>query len=120
MPADGDAAAPASVHEVTCLLQAWGSGDETALALLMPVVYTERHRLAQRYMAAEPSHQTLETRAIVHVSADTRRTAAVSSTARPPVMRCDTELQLICDYMEKASAVAQQQLANLAGGSRPT
>jgi DNA-binding MarR family transcriptional regulator len=30
----------------------------------------------------------------------------------------DKELQLICDYMEKASAVAQQQLANLAGGSR--
>jgi DNA-binding MarR family transcriptional regulator len=30
----------------------------------------------------------------------------------------DKELQLICDYMEKASAVAQQQLANLAGGNR--
>jgi len=30
----------------------------------------------------------------------------------------DKELQLICDYMEKASAVANQQLVNIAGGTR--
>jgi DNA-binding MarR family transcriptional regulator len=30
----------------------------------------------------------------------------------------DEELQLICDYMEKASAVANQQLVNIAGGKR--
>jgi len=30
----------------------------------------------------------------------------------------DEELQLICDYMEKASAVANQQLVNIAGGTR--
>lgn len=30
----------------------------------------------------------------------------------------DEELQLICDYMEKASAVANQQLVNIAGGNR--
>ena len=30
----------------------------------------------------------------------------------------DEELQLICDYMEKASAVANQQLVNIADGNR--
>ena len=43
----GGAAATASVHEVTCLLQAWGSGDETALALLMPMVYSELRELSR-------------------------------------------------------------------------
>ena len=47
MHADGGAAATASVHEVTCLLQAWGSGDETALALLMPMVYSELPELSR-------------------------------------------------------------------------
>jgi hypothetical protein len=30
----------------------------------------------------------------------------------------DEELQLICDYMEKASLLAQQQLANIRGAKR--
>jgi DNA-binding MarR family transcriptional regulator len=30
----------------------------------------------------------------------------------------DEELQLICDYMEKASVIAQQQLANMSGANR--
>jgi len=28
------------------------------------------------------------------------------------------ELQLICDYMEKASALAEQQIANMSGANR--
>jgi RNA polymerase sigma factor (TIGR02999 family) len=66
MPSDAGAAAPASVEEVTRLLQAWGSGDETALARLRPVVYSELHRLAHRYMAAEPSRQSLQTTVLLH------------------------------------------------------
>jgi RNA polymerase sigma-70 factor, ECF subfamily len=66
MSAGEGEAAPASVHEVTRLLQAWGSGDETALERLMPLVYAELHRLAHRYMAAEPSGQVLQTTALVH------------------------------------------------------
>ena len=66
MSAGGGEAVPASVRDVTRLLQAWGSGDETALAQLMPLVYNELHRLAHRYMAAEPSGQTLQTTALVH------------------------------------------------------
>ena len=58
--------APASVREVTRLLQAWGSGDQEALQQLIPLVYNELHRLAHHYMAAEQSAQTLQTTALVH------------------------------------------------------
>lgn len=58
--------APASVREVTRLLQAWGSGDREALQQLIPLVYNELHRLAHHYMAAEQSAQTLQTTALVH------------------------------------------------------
>jgi len=46
MSADGGATAPASVYEVTCLRQACGSGDEAALALLMPVFYGKLRELS--------------------------------------------------------------------------
>jgi len=55
-----------SEHQVTRLLQAWGSGDEAALEQLMPVVYGELHRLAQRYMNSERSGHPLQTTALVH------------------------------------------------------
>lgn len=58
--------APASVSEVTRLLQAWGSGDQDALQQLMPFVYNELHRLAHHYMTAEASGQPLQTTALVH------------------------------------------------------
>ena len=55
-----------STHHVTQLLQAWGAGDEKALEKLMPLVYNELHRLAQRYMAAEQTGHPLQTTALVH------------------------------------------------------
>ena len=55
-----------SPHHVTQLLQAWGSGDEGALEQLMPLVYNELHRLAQRYMASEQTGHSLQTTALVH------------------------------------------------------
>jgi RNA polymerase sigma factor (TIGR02999 family) len=61
-----DEAASASAHEVTRLLQAWGSGDDTALERLMPLVYNELQRLAHRYMAAEQPGHALQTTALVH------------------------------------------------------
>jgi RNA polymerase sigma factor (TIGR02999 family) len=66
MSAGGGEAAPTSVRDITRLLQAWSSGDETALEQLMPLVYNELHRLAHRYMAAEQPDQTLQTTALVH------------------------------------------------------
>lgn len=59
-------ATPVQQHDVTRLLQAWGAGDEKALAQLMPLVYDELHRLAHRYMSSEQSAQTLQTTVLVH------------------------------------------------------
>jgi len=53
-------------HDVTQLLQAWGQGDERALDKLMPLVYQELRRLAQRYMAHERPGHTLQTTALVN------------------------------------------------------
>nr|UXE44501.1 hypothetical protein Hi04_10k_c2476_00015 [uncultured bacterium] len=55
-----------STHQVTHLLQSWGAGDEKALEQLMPLVYNELHRLAQRYMVSEQSGHPLQTTALVH------------------------------------------------------
>jgi RNA polymerase sigma factor (TIGR02999 family) len=53
-------------HQITQLLQAWSGGDEAALNQLMPVVYAELHRLAQRFMADERPGHTLQTTALVN------------------------------------------------------
>ena len=66
MPGELHEDQPASTHEVTRLLLAWKSGDETALDRLMPLVYQELHRLARRYMAAEQTGHPLQTTALVH------------------------------------------------------
>lgn len=55
-----------SSHEVTSLLKAWCAGEEDALDRLMPLVYEELHRAAQRYMRRENSGNTLQTTALIH------------------------------------------------------
>ena len=52
-------------HQLTQLLQAWSEGDQGALEELMPVVYNDLHRLAQRYMANERPGHTLQPTALV-------------------------------------------------------
>jgi len=52
-------------EEVTGLLVAWNSGDETAYEKLVPLVYAELHRLAHRYMSRERPDHTLQTTALV-------------------------------------------------------
>jgi RNA polymerase sigma-70 factor, ECF subfamily len=52
--------------DVTALLRAWSDGDRTALDRLLPVVYRELHRQAERYMSAQPDGHTLQTTALVH------------------------------------------------------
>ena len=66
MNASPDGSQSVSTQEITRLLQAWSSGNEQALQELMPLVYGELHRLAQRYMAAEQSGHALQTTALVH------------------------------------------------------
>lgn len=51
---------------VTELLVAWGEGDRAALDELMPVVYDELRRLAQKYLSRERPGHTLQTTALVH------------------------------------------------------
>ena len=55
-----------SPNEVTQLLVAWGNGDQTALDQLMPLVYSELHRLAHRYIKKERPGHTLQTSALLN------------------------------------------------------
>lgn len=51
---------------VTQLLQNWRLGDRSALDKLMPLVYSELHRLAHKYMVREQAGHTLQTTALVN------------------------------------------------------
>jgi RNA polymerase sigma factor (TIGR02999 family) len=53
-------------QEITQLLHAWTEGSPEALEKLIPVVYDELHRLAQRYMARERPDHTLQASALVN------------------------------------------------------
>ena len=53
-------------YEITQLLLAWNKGDATALEQLTPLVHTELHRLAKRYMAGERPGHILQTTALVN------------------------------------------------------
>lgn len=44
----------------------WRSGDKAALDSLMPLVYTELRRIANRYLQGERSDHTLQSTALVH------------------------------------------------------
>jgi len=55
-----------STQEITQLLVAWNSGDAAALEQLAPLVQTELHRLAKRYMAGERVGHLLQTTALVN------------------------------------------------------
>jgi RNA polymerase sigma factor (TIGR02999 family) len=55
-----------SPNEVTQLLVAWGNGDQTALDQLMPLVYSELHRLAHRHIKKERPGHTLQTSALLN------------------------------------------------------
>jgi len=52
--------------EVTGLLKAWKSGDESALERLTSVVYDELRRIARRYMKNERQGNTLQTTALIN------------------------------------------------------
>lgn len=52
--------------DVTRLLQAWCDGDPAALDQLVPLVYTELHRLAHRHMLGERHAEPLQTTALVN------------------------------------------------------
>ena len=52
--------------DVSQLLVRWSEGDEDALNELMPLFYSELHRLAAHYMRGERTEHTLQATALVH------------------------------------------------------
>lgn len=55
-----------SPKEITQLLQEWSLGDELAFERVMPLVYSELHRMARQYMQSQPSGHTLQPTALIH------------------------------------------------------
>jgi len=53
-------------QEITRLLEEWTAGSQTALDLLVPVLYDELRRLASHYMRGERTGHLLQTTAVVH------------------------------------------------------
>jgi RNA polymerase sigma factor (TIGR02999 family) len=53
-------------HDLTELLNQWGSGNQAALDQLMPLVYSELHKLARRHMRGQNPDHTLQTTALIH------------------------------------------------------
>jgi RNA polymerase sigma-70 factor (ECF subfamily) len=52
--------------DVTQLLHRWAHGDRGALDELMPLIYSELHKLAKRQMTQQEPGHTLQTTAIIH------------------------------------------------------
>lgn len=52
--------------EVTSLLAAWGNGDQSALNELMPLVYSELHRMARRAWSRQQQGNTLQPTALIN------------------------------------------------------
>ena len=57
---------PPSREDVTQLLIAYGRGDRQAMDRLLPMVYSELHRIAARQMRHERADHTLNATALVH------------------------------------------------------
>ncbi len=55
-----------STHRVTVLLQEMSAGREAAAEELVPLIYAELHRMAERQMRGERGEHTLQPTALVH------------------------------------------------------
>jgi RNA polymerase sigma factor (TIGR02999 family) len=53
-------------RDITGLLQEWSLGNQDALNKLIPLVYSELHRLASQYLRRERAGHTLQPTALVH------------------------------------------------------
>ena len=52
--------------DITALLGDWSRGNQSALNQLLPLVYTELRRMAQRHLRGERAGHTLQATALVH------------------------------------------------------
>lgn len=53
-------------QSVTVLLDRWRAGDRDALPEMLPLVYSELHAIAHRYLRNERPNHTLQSTALVH------------------------------------------------------
>lgn len=53
-------------RQITELLVLWRQGEHEALEQLIPLVYRELHRMAERYMRRERPDHTLQASALIH------------------------------------------------------
>ena len=53
-------------HEIAALLRAWTAGNQQALEKLTPLVNSELHKRAHRYMAREPAGHILQTTVLIN------------------------------------------------------
>ena len=53
-------------NEISRLLQAWSGGNRNALDDLLPLVYDELHRQANRFLRRERQNHTLQATALIH------------------------------------------------------
>lgn len=58
--------APSSTCDPDELFRLWRAGDADALQRLLPLVYDELHRVAQRHLRRERPGHTLQTTALIH------------------------------------------------------
>lgn len=58
--------AQATNGDVTGLLKVWSEGDERAFDRLIPLVYTELHRMAHRYLARERGDVSMQATGLVN------------------------------------------------------
>lgn len=86
--------------EVTSLLAAWSKGDPTALDELMPLVYSELHRIARRVWGQHQQGNTLQPTALIN--------EAYVKLARAE----NTTFQDRCHFFAVASTAMRQILVN--------
>ncbi|MBV8907228.1 MAG: RNA polymerase subunit sigma-70, partial [Acidobacteriia bacterium] len=73
------------LREITGLLTAWGTGDESALNALMPMVYQELRVVARKHLASQPPGNSLESAVLVN--------EAYLKLLRADGIRCEGRLQ---------------------------
>ncbi len=78
--------------QIQRLLQEWREGDQCALDRLLPLVYSDLHRMAKLYMGRERPGHTLQATALVHESY-LRLLASADRAGRtkPTSLRCARE-----------------------------
>src|SRR5215467_525864 len=55
-----------SAQSLTMLLNSWANGDHDALDRLMPLAYSELHRIAQQRWRGQQQGHTLQPTALIH------------------------------------------------------